>query len=151
MRYGELSRSGLKLLRVEWRDDTAACDWIARPPDPWDFDLRVDVRERTESLQALLDAIALRKALFSALPGIRSASLRGYRRYAADELPCLIIVGAVERDNEPPIRVPSLVMRAKLCGLHFSLHDGVLEALDHQERAFGMNQSTMDPAGSRRQ
>jgi hypothetical protein len=109
------------------------------------------VRERNESLQALLDAMALRQALFSALPGIRSASLRAYRRSTSDESPRLIIVGDVERANEPPIRVPSLAMRARLCGFCFSLHDGVLEALDDQERAFGMNHSTMDPAGSRRQ
>ena len=40
MRFGEISRSPLRLLRVELHNDTLECDWIARPPGVWDCSLR---------------------------------------------------------------------------------------------------------------
>jgi len=36
LRFGELSRARLKLLRLELRSDEAGCEWMARPADPWD-------------------------------------------------------------------------------------------------------------------
>ena len=42
MRFGELSRAPLQLLRVEFARTcaTVECDWIARPADTWDSNLR---------------------------------------------------------------------------------------------------------------
>lgn len=129
MRYGELSRAPLTFLRLELREDYAECEWLARPNDPWDWDLSEEIREQNRTLQALQDALAVREFLFSSIPQIRVASLKVYRptEWQAREL---IITGSVNREDLPPSRIASLVMRAKLCGLHFELTDGVLGRLD---------------------
>jgi len=129
LKYGEMSRSPLRLLRVEWQGDAVECDWMARPPDPWDADLPVPIRERNESLQSLKDAMTVRDVVFSALPGVRTAKLRVYREVPHEPLH-LIIAGSLSREDSPPIRIPSLVMRAKLSGLTFCLNDGVLGDLE---------------------
>ena len=129
MRYGELSRAPLKFLRLELREDYAECEWLARPNDPWDWVLSEEIREQNRTSQALHDALAVREFLFSSIPQIRQASLKVYRptEWQSREL---IITGSVNREDSPPPRIASLVMRAKLCGLHFEFMDGALGPLD---------------------
>jgi hypothetical protein len=136
LRFGELSRAPLQLLRLELRGDLAECEWMARPPDPWDADLAPGIAERNQTLQALRDAMAVRELMFDMLSEIRSAKFRVYRPTASESAE-LIITGTVGREDQPPFRVSSLVMRAKLCGFHFSLEDGVLKALPPKEHRFG--------------
>ena len=133
MRFGELSRAPLRLLRLELSGDSVACDWIARPPDVWDASLGWRERERNESEQALRDAIRVRDLIFEALPQAESALLRAFRPSAAREPPELIIIGSSSREAPPVFRVPSLTMRAKLYGFQFELEDGILQALRGKE------------------
>src|SRR5713101_2028181 len=119
------------LLRLELRQATAVCEWMARVNDPWDRDSPVAAQEQNQALQALQDAMTMREFLFATLPEVSSASFRVYRP-AAGEPPELIIAGTVTREDEPLPKIRSLVMRAKLCGLRFSLSDGVFEALNTQ-------------------
>ena len=131
MRYGELSRAPLKFLRLELREDYAECEWLARPNDPWDRDLSVEIRQQNRTSQALHDALTVREFLLSSIPEIRVASLKVYRptEWQSREL---IIAGSVNREDVPPPRIASLVMRAKLYGLHFDLTDGALGPLEVQ-------------------
>jgi hypothetical protein len=132
LRFGQLSRAPLKMLRLELRGDAAECDWVARPADPWDADLPRPVGGRHASEQALEDAIAVRDLIFGALPGVNSGALRVYRE-SADTGPQLIIAGTVAREQSAARSVRSLAMRAKLCGLRFWLEDGILEASRSEE------------------
>ena len=134
MRFGELSRAPLQLLRLEWRGDFVECDWLARPADEWDRDVPQHVSDRNVSEQALRDAIAVRVLLFDALPGVDAGSLRVFRQ-SADGARDLIITGAVTRVEEVPLNVPSTAMRAKLLGFQFGIEDGTLEALQSEECA----------------
>lgn len=133
MRFGELSRAPLRLLRLELRDDYAECEWLSRANDPWDRDLPVEIREQNETVQALNDAIKIRELLFASMPEITSASLKVYRQreWQSREL---IITGSVRREDAPPPRIASLVMRAKLYGLHFYVADKALSSLDGKAR-----------------
>ena len=124
LRFGDLSRAPLKLLRLEVRGEEAECEWMARPADPWDADLPPGVGERHASLQALEDCLAIRTLLFSAVPSISKAVFRVYR--AEMERAELIITGTVTREDQAATNVCSLAMRAHLCGLKFWLADGVL-------------------------
>jgi hypothetical protein len=133
MRFGELSRAPLRLLRLEFRDEALACDWMARPPDIWDADLRQPVRDRNESLQALADAIAVRDLAFDALPNLQMAVLRAFRPSAAREPPELIIAGSIHRDDPEVYQRASLTMRAKLSGFRFCLEGERLEAIPAEE------------------
>ena len=137
MRFGELSRAPLKMLRVELCEHSAQCEWLARSSDPWDRDMPAETREQNETFQALHDTLTVRELLFSSIPQISLVSLRVYRRtkWQSREL---IITGSVSREDAPPPRIASLVMRAKLYGLHFCLMDGVLGPLDLEpnEREF---------------
>ena len=127
-RFGELSRARLCLLRVQLCGEYAECDWIARPPDPWDAMLPPIVGRRNASTQALHDAIKIQSLLFRVLPDLQKAELRGFRYSPEDSLE-LIVSGTVNRDVHVPAKVRSLVMRAKLFGFRFWLQDGVLEEL----------------------
>jgi hypothetical protein len=132
LRFGQLSRAPLQLLGLELRGDCAECEWMARPPDPWDADLAPGIAQRNQTFQALRDAIAIRELLFDMISEVNTAKLRVYRQSAASAE--LIITGTVTREDKPPLRVSSIVMQAKLCGLHFTLEDGVLGALPMKER-----------------
>ncbi|MGH9681812.1 MAG: hypothetical protein ACRD4Y_17835 [Candidatus Acidiferrales bacterium] len=134
LRFGELSRAPLRLLRFELCNDAIECDWMARPADEWDFDLARKVREARESQQALEDAIAVRNLLFDAFPKIDGAVLRGFRQ-PAREPPEMIVLGTVSREVPELDRVASLVMRAKLYGFCFSLDDGILRRLHLGDRS----------------
>jgi len=128
LRYGDLSRMRLQLLRLEWKGDRAECDWLMRPPDPWDADLPTQIAETHQSLQALKDALTLRNLIFDTFPGLDRAELRMFR-VGVDQSPVLIMTGSVERINEVLPRVASVAMQAKLCGFRFSLAEGVLESV----------------------
>jgi hypothetical protein len=134
MRFGERSRAPLRLLRLEVREDIAECEWMARPNDPWDADLPMELRSQNELFQALRDALSVREALFQSLPEVRSATVKVYRR-KEQVAPELIISGIFSREDEPPARLSSLVMQAKLCGLRFNLSDGAFESLGPETRS----------------
>ena len=134
-RFGELSRAPLRLLRLELRGDLAECEWMARPPDTLDMDLKSADAQRNQTLQALRDALAVKELMFDMLSEIRSAKFRVYRESASASAE-LIITGNVTREDQAPLRVSSVAMQAKLCGFHFSLEDGVLQALPIKERSF---------------
>lgn len=134
LRFGELSRAPLRLLRLEWRGETAECDWLARPPDEWDQDLPRHVSDGNAAEQALRDAMAIRALLFNALPAVDAALLRAFRQSAGGTRD-VIIVGAVARGEEVPRKISSTVMRAKLLGFQFWLQDGILEPIPSEECA----------------
>jgi len=134
MRFGELSRSPLRLLRFTLQGDAAECDWLARPADAWDEVLPRQVGERNASMQALQDAVAIREMIFGLLPGIRTVELRAFRQ-SAREPPRSVISGTVVRQEAEVAKVTSPVMRAKLYGFRFWLDDGVLVTLQPEERA----------------
>jgi len=133
MRFGELSRAPLQILRLEWRGNAVECDWMVRPADVWDAELRRPDRERNVSQQALQDAMALRDLIFAELTGVECASLRAFRPSAPREPLELIIAGTVLREEIVRTGIRSLAMKVKLCGLKFSLDNGVLRALQEQE------------------
>ncbi len=126
MRYGALSRAPLQLLRLEWKQTAVECDWLMRAPDPWDRFLPDHLAQKQLSLQSLRDALSLRDMVFAAFPRVAWADLRMFRKGAGLALE-LMMSGTVHRSNEIMQRVPSVAMRAKLCGFEFSLAEGVLE------------------------
>ncbi len=132
LRFGELSRASLQLLRLEWRGGIAECDWIARPPDRFDSELPAGEGDRNASLQALKDAIGVRALLFRTLSDLETAVLRAYRPSASGS-PRLIIEGTVSRRQRAPGYVRSLAMRAKLLGFRFWLNGEVLEDLRSED------------------
>jgi hypothetical protein len=155
MRFGELSRAPLRLLRLELSGERVACDWIARPADIWDQSLQAHERRRNESEQALRDAIRVRDLVFDSLPRIERAVLRAFRSSAAREPPELIISGVAMREAPPIFRVSSLAMRAKLYGFHFEIEDGILQVLSDREQAVlqtidDIHFQESDPLGGRR-
>jgi hypothetical protein len=133
LRFGELSRASLQLLRLEWRGGIAECDWIARPPDPFDCELPPRERDRNVSLQALKDAIGIRDLLFRTLSSVETAVLRAYRESANG--PRLIIEGAVSRQQCARGSIRSLAMRAKLLGFRFWMNEEILEDLPSEDCA----------------
>ncbi len=132
LKFGELSRAPLRLLRLQWQDDFVECEWVARSPDIWDEGLECQIRDCHASLQALKDAMAVRDVLFGTLPGVHEAVLRAFRPTATAGRE-LIISGTVSRETLARSSVSSLVMEAKLSGLQFWLEDGVLKALQTED------------------
>lgn len=131
MKYGELSRAPLRLLRLEVRGESVECDWLARPPDPQHSVFPRQQREQSASNQALRDAIGISGLLFETLQDAREAQFRAFRQ-SAREPPRLIITGKLRREAPPVLSVSSLVMRAKMHGFHFWLDDGILIPLDEE-------------------
>jgi len=127
MRFGELSRASLELLRLELRQHEAECEWLIRPNDQWDRDLPVAWQARNQMEQTLRDAMRLREFLFSSLPEIHRARVEAYRQHQG-ELE-LIISGTLDRADVVAPKIASLVMRAKLHGFRFCLEDGILQPL----------------------
>jgi hypothetical protein len=127
MRSGEFSREPLKLLRFEWKDEAVECDWLMRPNDPWDRYLPWELARENQSLQALRDALDLRESIFRCFPGVENACLRMFRMDACRRLE--LVTGTVSRTNEVLHRIPSVAMRAKLCGFNFTLAEGDLKSV----------------------
>jgi hypothetical protein len=127
LRFGDLCRAPLQLLRLEWRGYHVDCDWVARSHDDWDEDLPLSVDDDRVSLQALEDAIVVRDLLFYTFGDLQTATFRVYRH--STEPAELIITGTVTRPEPRRWDIPSLVMRAKLCGFHFRLDQGKLLTL----------------------
>ena len=133
LRFGELSRAPLRLIRFELTANEAECDWFARNPDFWDADLRPEIGRRHASLQALQDAVEMRQLLFTVLPDVDVAYLRIYRESSSRGRE-MIISGQVHR-NTPSFRtVRSIAMRAKLLGFRFSLENEILSGRLGEER-----------------
>lgn len=133
LRFGGLSRAPLRLLRFQLQEQTAECDWVARPADSWDATLSRHTREQKASAQALEDAMKLRDMLFGLLPDVRLAVLRVFRQ-SGREPPRLIVAGTVTRQLPAIKKVKSPDMRARLYGFKFWLNDGVLAPLETVER-----------------
>ena len=128
LRFGALSREPLLLLRFEWKGDSVECDWLMRPPDPWDKDLPAHLATENQTLQALRDALSLREVIFESFPAVINAELRMFRADAEHRLE-LVMTGKVNRNNDAFERVASVAMRAKLCGFHFTLEAGEMESM----------------------
>jgi hypothetical protein len=128
LRFGELTRAPLRLLRFQVAESLVECDWVARSADPWDSDLPHGVGHRHASLQALQDAIEIRNLLFQCLPEANRAVLRGYR-HSAHRGNELIIAGSSDRNDVPARSIRSVAMRAQMMGLRFSLENGVLNKI----------------------
>jgi hypothetical protein len=97
-----------------------------RPGDLWDRDLAPHVARENQTVQALRDALSLRKMIFKAFPAIGKAELRMFRFNDGRELE-LMMTGSVARSNEVYERVASMAMRAKLCGFQFTLAHGAFQ------------------------
>jgi hypothetical protein len=125
MRSGELSREPLQVLRVEWKGDLVECDWLMRAVDPWDKYLPPHLATENQTLQALRDALGLRKIIFRSFPAVGLAHLRMFRADKGHHLE-LVMTGSVSRWDEEFHRVPSVMMRAKMCGFRFNVSEGML-------------------------
>jgi hypothetical protein len=128
LRSGELSREPLQLLRVEWRGDLLECDWLMRPVDPWDKYLPPELATENQTLQALRDALKLRAIIFRSFPAVGLAQLRMFRADKNHQLE-LVMTGNVNRWDEEFHRVPSVMMRAKMCGFQFTVAEGAIHGL----------------------
>lgn len=127
LRTGTFSREPLKLLRLEWMPECVECDWLMRAADPWDADIPTRLAREQQTLQALRDALDLRRMIFDSFPSVMRAELRMYRDGDDEDGLELMMTGSVSRTNEVLERVASVVMRARLCGFHFTLASGVLQ------------------------
>ncbi len=133
MRYGDLTRAPLQLLRLDIVGEVVKCDWLARPSDPWDVDLPTNIRERHSSLQTLRDAIDVRALLFYTLPTAETAHLRVYRE-ASTKTCELVITGCGRRNDNSSHSIHSIAMRAKLLGFHFHLEGDTLLKIETEDQ-----------------
>lgn len=131
LRVGEFSREPLQLLRLEWKGEAVECDWLMRARDRWDTDVPLRVAAEHETMQALRDALSLRKIVFRVFPAVEKAELRMFRKDGADSLE-LMLTGSVARADGDFERVASVAMRARLCGFQFTLESGVFEGFLRQ-------------------
>jgi hypothetical protein len=125
LRFGELTRAPLKLLRLQLVADVVECEWLARSPDIWDADLPARIGRRHSSLQTLRDAIDVRSLLFHAIPDADTVYFRIYRENAA-HMREMVVTGCAQRNDNSARAVHSLAMRAKVLGFRFRLEDGIL-------------------------
>jgi hypothetical protein len=125
LRFGQLSRAPLGLLRLQIVDNVVECEWMARSADPWDADLSRSIQQRHASIQTLRDAIDIRALLFELMPQLETVYLRTYRRRPDDERE-LIIEGCTQRNDHAARNVHSLVMRAKILGFRFDIEGNAL-------------------------
>jgi hypothetical protein len=125
LRFGELTRAPLKLLRLQIVADVVECDWLARLSDPWDADLPPRLGRRHSSLQTLRDAIDVRALLFYAIPDADTVYFRIYRENAV-QMREMVVTGCSQRNDNSARAVHSLAMRAKVLGFRFRLEDGIL-------------------------
>jgi hypothetical protein len=125
LRYGELTRAPLKLLRLAVLADSLECDWLARPQDPWDSDLPPRTGLRHASLQTLRDAIDVRSLVFRSFSALETAQFRIYRD-TPNERREMIVTGYVQRNDHSSRRLHSLSMRARVLGFRFHLEDDIL-------------------------
>jgi len=128
MRFGELSRAPLRLLRLHIHDEVIECDWLARSADPWDAELSRNVRQRHTLLQTLRDAIDVRTLLFDLMPQMETVYLRAYRE-SSDYEQELIIEGCAQRNDHAARNVHSLVMRARILGFRFDIEGNALRSI----------------------
>lgn len=128
LRFGELTRAPLRLLRFEIVDNGVECDWLARPADAWDASLSRSIQRRHASLQALRDAIDVRNLLFDVMPHVENASFRVYREGTHHKRE-MIIAGSSQRNDQSSRDLHSLVMHAKVLGFRFDLEGDSLRAL----------------------
>jgi hypothetical protein len=134
LRFGELTRAPLKLLRLQIVADVVECDWQARSPDPWEADLPARLGRRHSSLQTLRDAIDVRALLFHAIPDADTVYLRIYRENAA-QMREMVVTGCTQRNDNSARAVHSLAMRAKVLGFRFRLEDGILCRMSGDDRS----------------
>jgi hypothetical protein len=135
MRYGELTRAPLHLLRFNILGEIVKCDWLARVPDAWDEDFSQNVRERHASLQALKDAINVRALLFETMPNVETADFRVYRE-TQDFQREMIIKGCVQRNDHSARSIHSIAMRAKILGFSFEMEGDALSKIAVEDRAY---------------
>lgn len=128
LRYGELTRAPLHLLRLQMEGNVVECEWLARAPDPWDEDLSHKLQRRHASLQALRDTIDVRDLLFDVMPQISVAQLKVYRKSSESERE-LIIEGLSHRSDRASRGLHSLAMRAKVLGFNFHLEGDALRGI----------------------
>jgi hypothetical protein len=128
VRDGGLSREPFLLLRVGGRGDSVECDWMMRSVDPWDKYLPEHLATENQTLQSLRDALKLREIVFRSFPAVGMAHLRMFRADAEHQLE-LVMTGSVNRTDEVLHRVPSVMMRARLCGFHFNVREGSLRGM----------------------
>jgi len=140
LRYGELTRAPLKLLRLTVLADSVECDWLARPQDPWDADLPAKMGLRHASLQTLRDAIDVRSLLFRSFSNLDTAYFRIYRD-SQDNKQEMIVSGCVQRNDHSSRRLHSLTMRARVLGFRFHLEDEKLLELPRGDSRFSMSNS----------
>jgi hypothetical protein len=133
MRFGELTRAPLKLLRLEILTDSVECDWLARAQDPWDAELPRDVGQRHSSLQTLRDAIDVRALLFRTFPAAETAHFQIYRDVPGT-MREVIVTGCTQRNDNLSRGVHSLAMRARNLGFRFRMEDNILCRMSDEEK-----------------